>query len=178
MDVGHESIAIHEAKKLGIPVVAVVDTNCSPDGVEYVIPGNDDAMRAIQLYAVGIADAVLEGKESGPVRAGGRGRVRRARRAGQPAQEVGSWPSAAGSRRAQEAAASRRRPGPVRTPVPGEVVVPAAPVVAGVSSTRSTRRKTPSKQWPPRSWCLLPRRPARRAARAAMTVARRRDGGR
>ena len=66
VDVGHESIAIHEAKKLGIPVVAVVDTNCSPDGVEYVIPGNDDAMRAIQLYAVGIADAVLEGKESVP----------------------------------------------------------------------------------------------------------------
>ncbi|MEP7245528.1 MAG: 30S ribosomal protein S2, partial [Gammaproteobacteria bacterium] len=53
VDVGHESIAIHEAKKLGIPVVAVVDTNCSPDGVDYVIPGNDDAMRAIQLYAVG-----------------------------------------------------------------------------------------------------------------------------
>jgi small subunit ribosomal protein S2 len=66
VDVGHEAIAIHEAKKLGIPVVAVVDTNCSPDGVEYVIPGNDDAMRAIQLYAVGIADAVLEGKESVP----------------------------------------------------------------------------------------------------------------
>jgi small subunit ribosomal protein S2 len=66
VDVGHESIAIHEAKKLGIPVVAVVDTNCSPDGVEYVIPGNDDAMRAIQLYAVGIADAVLEGRESVP----------------------------------------------------------------------------------------------------------------
>ena len=66
VDVGHESIAIHEAKKLGIPVIAVVDTNCSPDGVEYIIPGNDDAMRAIQLYAVGIADAVLEGKEAVP----------------------------------------------------------------------------------------------------------------
>src|SRR5690242_1789005 len=66
VDVGHEAIAIHEAKKLGIPVVAVVDTNCSPDGVEYIIPGNDDAMRAIQLYATGIADAVLEGKQSVP----------------------------------------------------------------------------------------------------------------
>jgi small subunit ribosomal protein S2 len=51
IDVGHEHIAIHEAKKLGIPVVAVVDTNCSPDGIDYVIPGNDDAMRAILLYA-------------------------------------------------------------------------------------------------------------------------------
>jgi len=66
VDVGHENIAIHEAKKLGIPVVAIVDTNCSPDGIDYVIPGNDDAMRAIQLYAAGVADAVLEGKESVP----------------------------------------------------------------------------------------------------------------
>jgi small subunit ribosomal protein S2 len=66
VDVGHENIAIHEAKKLGIPVVAVVDTNCSPDGIDYVIPGNDDAMRAIQLYTAGIADAVLEGKASVP----------------------------------------------------------------------------------------------------------------
>jgi small subunit ribosomal protein S2 len=66
IDVGHEKIAINEARKLGIPVVAVVDTNCSPDGVDYVVPGNDDAMRAIQLYAAGIADAVLDGKSSAP----------------------------------------------------------------------------------------------------------------
>jgi len=66
VDVGHENIAVHEARKLGIPVVAIVDTNCSPEGIDYVIPGNDDAMRAIQLYATGIADAVLEGKQSVP----------------------------------------------------------------------------------------------------------------
>src|ERR1043165_4093874 len=66
IDVGHEEIAIQEAKKLGIPVVAVVDTNCAPDNVDYVIPGNDDAMRAIALYAAGIADAVLEGKAAVP----------------------------------------------------------------------------------------------------------------
>jgi small subunit ribosomal protein S2 len=66
IDVGHEEIAIHEARKLGIPVVAVVDTNCSPDGIDYVIPGNDDAMRAILLYASGVADSVLEGKASLP----------------------------------------------------------------------------------------------------------------
>jgi small subunit ribosomal protein S2 len=66
IDVGHESIAIHEAKKLGIPVVAIVDTNCTPDDVDYVVPGNDDAMRAIQLYAEGIADAVLEGRSTIP----------------------------------------------------------------------------------------------------------------
>jgi small subunit ribosomal protein S2 len=66
IDVGHERIAIHEAKKLGIPVVAIVDTNCAPDDVDYIVPGNDDAMRAIQLYASGIADAVLEGKSAIP----------------------------------------------------------------------------------------------------------------
>jgi small subunit ribosomal protein S2 len=66
VDVGHENIAIHEAQKLGIPVVAVVDTNCSPEGISYVIPGNDDAMRAIQLYAAGIADAVIEGRSTVP----------------------------------------------------------------------------------------------------------------
>jgi len=66
VDVGHENIAIHEAQKLGIPVVAVVDTNCAPDGISYVIPGNDDAMRAIELYASGIADAVIEGRATLP----------------------------------------------------------------------------------------------------------------
>jgi len=66
VDVGHENIAIHEARKLGIPVVAIVDTNCSPDGISYVIPGNDDAMRAIELYAGGIADAVIEGRSTAP----------------------------------------------------------------------------------------------------------------
>ena len=66
VDVDHEDIAIREAKKLGIPVVAIVDTNCSPDGVDYVIPGNDDAMRAIELYSGLIADAVLDGKTSIP----------------------------------------------------------------------------------------------------------------
>jgi small subunit ribosomal protein S2 len=66
IDVGHEEIAVREAKKLGIPIVAVVDTNCSPDAIDYPIPGNDDAMRAIALYAEGIADAVLAGKASIP----------------------------------------------------------------------------------------------------------------
>ena len=62
IDVGYHKIAITEAKKLGIPVVAVVDTNHSPAGIDYVIPGNDDSGRAIRLYAQGIADAVLEGR--------------------------------------------------------------------------------------------------------------------
>lgn len=63
IDVGHERIAVQEANKLGIPVLGVVDTNNSPDGVSYVIPGNDDAIRAIQLYVGGVAEAVLEGRE-------------------------------------------------------------------------------------------------------------------
>jgi small subunit ribosomal protein S2 len=62
IDVGYHKIAITEAKKLGIPVVAVVDTNHSPDGVDYIIPGNDDSSRAIRLYARGVADAVLQGR--------------------------------------------------------------------------------------------------------------------
>jgi small subunit ribosomal protein S2 len=66
IDVGHEEIAVKEAVKLDIPVVAVVDTNCTPDGVDYLVPGNDDAMRAIVLYSTGIADAVLEGRASIP----------------------------------------------------------------------------------------------------------------
>ena len=66
IDVDHEDIAVREAKKLGIPVVAVVDTNCSPDSVDYVIPGNDDAMRAIDLYTALVADAALDGKASLP----------------------------------------------------------------------------------------------------------------
>ena len=66
IDVGHERIALNEAKKLGIPVVAIVDTNCSPEDVDYVIPGNDDAMRAISLYASAMADSVLEGRAAVP----------------------------------------------------------------------------------------------------------------
>jgi small subunit ribosomal protein S2 len=62
VDVGHEKIAVAEAKKLGIPVVGIVDSNNSPDGIDYVIPGNDDSIRAIQLYVQGVADAVGEGR--------------------------------------------------------------------------------------------------------------------
>ena len=66
IDVGHEDIAIKEAKKLGIPVIAVVDTNYDPELVDYAIPGNDDAIRAVQLYARAAADSVLEGKAAAP----------------------------------------------------------------------------------------------------------------
>jgi small subunit ribosomal protein S2 len=62
IDVGYHKIAVLEAQALGIPVVAVVDTNHSPDGIDYIIPGNDDSAKAIALYAKGMADAVLEGR--------------------------------------------------------------------------------------------------------------------
>jgi len=65
IDVEHERIAIQEANKLGIPVIGVVDTNSNPDGIDYVIPGNDDAIRAIKLYVTAAADACMEGAANG-----------------------------------------------------------------------------------------------------------------
>lgn len=64
IDVGYEYIAVKEAQKLGIPVIGVVDSNNSPDGIDYIIPGNDDAIRSIKLYCKGVADAILEGRQS------------------------------------------------------------------------------------------------------------------
>jgi small subunit ribosomal protein S2 len=64
IDPRKETIAVQEANKLGITVVAVVDTNCDPDNIDYVIPGNDDAIRAIRLMASKVADAVLEGRQA------------------------------------------------------------------------------------------------------------------
>jgi small subunit ribosomal protein S2 len=62
IDVGYHKIAVAEAKKLGIPLIGVVDSNHSPEGIDYVIPGNDDSAKAVTLYARGIADAILEGR--------------------------------------------------------------------------------------------------------------------
>jgi small subunit ribosomal protein S2 len=72
IDVGHEKIAISEANKLGIPVVGVVDTNNDPSKIDYVIPGNDDAIRAVRLYVEGAASAMLDGRQTAAAMAGGR----------------------------------------------------------------------------------------------------------
>ena len=64
IDVGFHKIAVAEAKKLGIPLIGVVDSNHSPEGIDYVIPGNDDSAKAVALYARGIADAILEGRNN------------------------------------------------------------------------------------------------------------------
>jgi len=162
IDVGHEKIAIHEAKKLGIPVVAVVDTNCSPESVDYIVPGNDDAMRAIQLYASGMADAVLEGRESVPTVAVGEDEFVELDEAGNPRRKSarGARPRPTSNVRNKKQAA-RRRPAPAKVVVPGaapEVVVEGedldesaeelaatvANVSAGVESASATVQRRPS----------------------------------
>jgi small subunit ribosomal protein S2 len=72
IDVDHETTAIAEARKLGIPVIGVVDTNSNPIGIDYVIPGNDDAIRAITLYVSSMADAIIEGRDYATTQGGGR----------------------------------------------------------------------------------------------------------
>ncbi len=62
VDPSHEEIAVKEAKRMGMPVVALVDTNCDPDPVDYIIPGNDDAIKSIKLFATFVAEAIIEGK--------------------------------------------------------------------------------------------------------------------
>ncbi len=105
IDVGHEKIAVHEARVLGIPVVGVVDTNCSPAQVDYVIPGNDDAMRAAQLYARGIADAALQGKESVPAIPGGEDEFVELDEEGKPRERAAKRASARKTTRKKRASA-------------------------------------------------------------------------
>src|SRR5690606_30294018 len=126
IDVGHEEIAVKEAKKLGIPVVAVVDTNCSPEGIDYPIPGNDDAMRAIHLYAAGIADAVLAGKASIPEVPAGEDEFVELDEEGRP--KVGTG---------RKKSASKKRPGRAAKPRPKTEAKPAAEAASGAPSAES-----------------------------------------
>jgi small subunit ribosomal protein S2 len=133
VDVGHEHIAIHESKKLGIPVVAIVDTNCTPDNVDFVIPGNDDAMRAIQLYASAMADAVLEGKSSVPQVAVSDDEFVELDEDGNPRKRA-----AKGKGRPQPPARGRRGPAPAvarRRPTASVAPVASAPDAAAVLDT-------------------------------------------
>src|SRR5437762_13125164 len=100
IDVRKEEIAVAEANRLGIPIVAVVDTNCSPEGIDYVIPGNDDALRAVRLFASRISDAILEGQQIAT-----EGGVAAAEEAKALAAEVGEQTTATPE---GEAAAARR----------------------------------------------------------------------
>ena len=138
VDVGHEEIAVHEAKKLGIPVVAIVDSNCSPDGIEYVIPGNDDAMKAIQLYAAGIADAVLDGKASVPAVPAGEDEFVELDEEGQPRRKSQA--------RAPRKAASVRRKPPARPRQTAETASAAtmpAPGAADVAEEETLAEEAP-----------------------------------
>jgi small subunit ribosomal protein S2 len=124
VDVGHEDIAIHEARKLGIPVVAVVDTNCSPERIDYVIPGNDDAMRAIQLYTTAIADAVLEGRAAGPEVPAGEDEFVELDEAGNPRRRTAGRRRAPAPVAAKRKGPARRRPPVVATLPPGVKIDP------------------------------------------------------
>jgi small subunit ribosomal protein S2 len=131
VDVGHERIAIHEAKKLGIPVVAVVDTNCAPDDIDYVIPGNDDAMRAIQLYATGIADAVLEGRSATPEMPAGEDEFVELDEEGKPKPKGGAAPAQRrGAGGGGRSAAIKKKNPPRRRPAQPGIAEPAEDVVA------------------------------------------------
>jgi small subunit ribosomal protein S2 len=161
VDVGHEEIAVHEAQKLGIPVVAIVDSNCSPEGIEYVVPGNDDAMKAILLYAAGIADAVIDGKEAVPSVPAGEDEFVELDEEGQPRRK--SVP------RAPRKAAIVRRRAPVRSrptaetasaatmppvgapepaPEPVEAVEDESSTEEAVVSPEASRAKAPARRRP------------------------------
>ena len=153
IDVGHEQIALAEARKLGIPVVAVVDTNCSPDGIDYVIPGNDDAMRAILLYAGGVADSVLEGKSSLPEMPVGEDEFVELDEEGNPKKR------GAGGRRPPAPSRGGQRKPPPRRKVPGEH---SAGVLLQQRAPSPMRlRSTPTMS----AWIRHRRRPGRRVLR-------------
>ena len=157
VDVGHEEIAVHEAKKLGIPVVAIVDSNCSPDGIDYVIPGNDDAMKAIQLYAAGIADAVLDGRSAVPAMPAGEDEFVELDEQGQPRRK-----SAA---RAPRKAANVRRKAPARGRQTAETASAATmPPVGAVETADSGDDEALTDEAPDASRAKAParRRPAPR----------------
>ena len=127
IDVGHEQIAIHEARKLGIPVVAVVDTNCSPDGIDYVIPGNDDAMRAILVVCRRGRRFGARGQGLAARGSGGRRRIRRIGRGRQSRRSV----RPRGRRPAPTPRGGHKKP-PPRRKVPVTVVPSVAAVAASL----------------------------------------------
>ena len=136
VDVGHEKIAVMEADKLGIPIVGVVDTNHEPDRVDYVIPGNDDAARAIELYTVGVADAIIEARQAahlevGPDSQGDSGR--------------GAEETAPGNGEASAAAVVSSAPEPVPAAANGAAAPagdPAAPEPAAASGAAEPDEQT------------------------------------
>ena len=136
IDIGHENIAVLEAKKLGIPVVAVVDTNYDPSLVDYAIPGNDDAIRAVQLYTRAIADAVLEGKAAAPMVAASKDEFVELDAAGNPVPKEAREPRDRDDRRNNKPA-PRGRPAPKKAPVAARRGPPPAKKVGETSPARA-----------------------------------------
>ena len=144
VDVGHEKIAVREAEKLGIPIVGVVDTNHEPDRVDYVIPGNDDAARAIELYAVGVADAILEARQAahlevGPGDGGESG-------SGAPGANGAAAPAVVSSEPAPAAAApaAAAEPAPAAPAVAAPAAAPAAPPEPTAAEAASAEPQAPA----------------------------------
>jgi small subunit ribosomal protein S2 len=140
IDVGHENIAVHESRILGIPVVGVVDTNCSPDEVDYVIPGNDDAMRAAELYAMGLCEAVLEGRASVPALPAGEDEFVELDTEGRPKSQPGAK-RAASPRKTARGARSGDGARPARRPRAKTAPAPAAAPEAAAAPTGETQEE-------------------------------------
>ena len=143
IDVQHERIAVTEAQKLGIPVFAIVDTNSDPDGIDYVIPGNDDAIRAIRLYVTAVADAIAEGREN----AGGAVRLdefleveKGASAAAETAGEAAEAPTAVEALAAEETPAAEEAP----ADAPEAATVPAAAEAAAAADSAATTSEAPA----------------------------------
>ena len=173
VDTKKEHIAVGEARKLGIPVIAILDTNCDPDEVDYKIPGNDDAIRSAALLTRVIADAVAEGLMA----RAGRGRQRRPRRAAEPRPvggdeplpewerellaEPAATPRAAPSRRRAEC---RGQPRPRRRPGSRGAATPSADAAGRADASRrpARPRPAPADAEPARPTAATPRRPSER----------------
>jgi len=148
LDTRYESIAINEARKLGIPVVAVVDTNNSFEGIDYVIPANDDAMKAIRLYVATAADSILEGKASMQIEVKEEAPAKPAKAAPKPAKAAAPAEEKAPAEPAKEAAAEAKEgvAEEVAEVKAEEVVEEAAEETAGKVTKKVTKKKTTKKK--------------------------------
>ena len=146
VDVGHEKIAVREADKLGIPIVGVVDTNHEPDRVDYVIPGNDDAARAIELYTVGVADAIIEARQAAHLEVDP-GEKGAADAAGAPANGGGA-PVPVSSESSEAAPAAETAPAAPAEAAPAEAAPAAAPEPAPAAPAEPAPEPAPTEPAP------------------------------
>lgn len=148
VDVGYESIAIKEAHTLGIPVVAVVDTNHSPDGIDYVIPGNDDAIRSIDLYAGAIAEAILEGRASAPQSVSGNEEIIELDEKGNPIKTAGKPGKKKASKKVAKKAVAKKADAEEKTAeaTPAVAAAAAAPVSKKATAKKAVAKKADAEE--------------------------------